>query len=257
MTEHAANRPPLLVDLNAMLGRYPRMDVGPGTVEAMLARMDEVGIAEAVVGHTMSWLHDPATGNREVVRLIKEEPRLSSCWVILPHACGEIAPPREFVDEARAAGVVAVRAYPGDHRYELDGADIAPMVTAVSEAGLPLLVDLRQTSWPTLEALASTRPELTLVVCEIGYREMRRITGVLERTENVLLDLADLSSHCGLEQLVARFGAHRVLFGTGAPVRDQAEAVTRLLLSELDDASVEAIGSQNLHGLLKKQTQAA
>jgi hypothetical protein len=41
-----------------------------------------------------------------------------------------------------------------------------------------------------------------------------------------------------------------MLFGTGTPRRDPADAVTRLLWSELDDQAVRAIGSDNLRGLL-------
>jgi predicted TIM-barrel fold metal-dependent hydrolase len=257
MTDGTPAAPHHLVDVNAMLGRYPRADVGTGTVEALLARMDHVGIAAAIVGHTMSWLHDPATGNRRVVELVRDQPRLAPCWVILPHACGEVAPPAQFIAQAREHGVQAVRGYPADHRYNLAGADIAPMLEAITAAGLPLLVDIRQTDWSTVETVAGRYPDLPVIVCEIGYRDIRRVTGVLERTANVYLDLADLSSHCGLELLVDRFGAGRILFGTGAPVRDQAEAVTRLLWSELDDAAVAAIGAANLRGLQQRQAQAA
>jgi predicted TIM-barrel fold metal-dependent hydrolase len=73
---------------------------------------------------------------------------------------------------------------------------------------------------------------------------------VLERRPNVYLDLSDLSTHEGLEWLCARFGPDRLVFGTGAPRRDAAEAVTRLLWSDLDDAAVARIGHQNLDALL-------
>jgi predicted TIM-barrel fold metal-dependent hydrolase len=66
----------------------------------------------------------------------------------------------------------------------------------------------------------------------------------------VHLDLSYLGSHLGLEWLVDRFGAGRLLFGTGAPVRDPADAVTRLLWSELPDADVAAIGAGNLSRLI-------
>jgi predicted TIM-barrel fold metal-dependent hydrolase len=40
------------------------------------------------------------------------------------------------------------------------------------------------------------------------------------------------------------------LFGTAYPDHDPAEAVTRLLWSELDDDAVTAIGSENAEKLL-------
>jgi predicted TIM-barrel fold metal-dependent hydrolase len=53
-----------------------------------------------------------------------------------------------------------------------------------------------------------------------------------------------------VEWLVRRFGAERLLFGTGTPEFDPAETVTRLLLSELSDVEVAAIGRSNALDLL-------
>jgi amidohydrolase family protein len=240
----------VLLDVDALLGRHPRRDVGPGTVAALLSTMDRVGITEAVVGHTMSWLHDPAAGNRQLLKEIAGQPRLRPCWVMLPDGTNEVGTPDEFVGDAMLSGVAAIRAYPGDHGYDLAGPDTAGMLDAIAAAGLPMLVDSTQTSWPQIETAARDRPTLKIIVCQPGYRTLRRIAGVFERTDNVYLDLANFSSHCGVEWLVDRFGAERLLFGTAYPDHDPAEAVTRLLWSELDDDAVTAIGSENAEKLL-------
>ncbi|NBE99014.1 hypothetical protein FE391_35950 [Nonomuraea sp. KC401] len=246
---------PVLIDADVMLGRHPRRDVGGGTVAELLAAMDRVGVAEAVVGSMTSWLHDPARGNRELTGLLAGQPRLSPCWVLLPDTCGETG--AGFAGAAVEAGVVAVRAFPREHGWDLAGADAAPVLDAVESVRLPLLVDAGQTSWQEVEALARAHPCLRIVVGGVGYRKLRQIAGVLDRTGNVSIGLADLSSHRGLEWLVSRFGADRFVFGTGAPYRDPAEAVTRLLWSELGQAEVAAIGAGNLRRLLRKEVRAA
>jgi predicted TIM-barrel fold metal-dependent hydrolase len=55
-----------------------------------------------------------------------------------------------------------------------------------------------------------------------------------------------------MEWLCDRFGPQRLVFGTGAPRRDPAEAVTRLFWSDVDDAAVARIGHQNLDALLAR-----
>lgn len=239
----------LLIDADALLGRHPRRDVGPGTVADLLSRMGRVGIAAAIVGHTRSWLHDPAAGNELVSRLVADQPRLIPAWVMLPPHSGETGRPDAFVAAAVRRGVAAVRLYPADHGYRLDGPDAARMLDALAEAGLPLLLDADQTDWAAVETVARARPRLPVVVGQAGYRSLRVIAGVLSRADNVHIGLANLSSHCGLEWLVGEFGAGRLVFGTGTLFRDPAEAVTRLLWSELDDAAVAAIGGGNLRGL--------
>lgn len=245
---------PVLIDADAMLGRHPRRDVGGGTVPELLAAMDRVGIAEAVVGNMTSWLHDPHRGNRQLLDLVKGETRLRPCWVMLPDSCGEMT---GFVDAALKGGVRAVRAFPRDHGYELAGPDTAAVLTALAAVRLPLLVDATQTTWGAVEAIAIEHPGLRVVVGGLGYRVLRQAAGVLARAANVHVGLADLSSHCGLEWLVERFGAGRLVFGTGMPYRDPAESVTRLLWSELEDKQVAAIGSGNLGRLLRQEVRAA
>jgi amidohydrolase family protein len=244
-----------LFDVNRQLGTLPWGEIRGGSVDTVLADMDRFGVGRALVSHTMAWRHDPATGNRLVVRELAEHPhggRLRACWVALPDSCGELSPPGTFVREAVAAGVGAVRVFPADHGFDLDGPDFAGYAAACATAGLPLVVGLGETTWAALDRLAGDHPELAVVVCEVGYRVLRRAAAVLQRRRNVHIDLSDLSTHEGLEWLCARFGARRLVFGTGAPGRDPAEAVTRLFWSDLDDAAVARIAHENLDALLAR-----
>ncbi|AIJ26230.1 MULTISPECIES: amidohydrolase family protein [Amycolatopsis] len=245
--------PSCLVDANAMLGPLPTEDVGQGTAAETVKDMDRVGIGSAVVCHSHAWRHDPPSGNRLLVREIADEPRLLPCWVVLPDTCGELGGIDRFLADAERAGVAAFRAYPHDHGYALAGPDVAPLMAAMAERRRPLLVNADQVPLDEVEALAGTHPELPIVLCATGYRLLRRLAGVLARTGNVHVDLSYLGSHLGLEWLVERFGPSRLLFGTGAPARDRADAITRLLWSELDDTATRRIGGTNLLTLLGKE----
>jgi hypothetical protein len=239
-----------LFDANCRLGPFPWGQLGAASAADLLRLMDTTGVDRALVSHTMSWHHDPATGNRQILREVGGHDRLRPCWVALPEACGELGPPRRFAQDALAQGVGAVRVYPREHGFDLDGADFADCAAACAEAGLPILVDLRETSWPALESLAVAHPRLAVIVCEIGYRVMRRAAALLSRVANVYLDLSDLSTHEGLEWLCGRFGPDRLVFGTGAPLRDPGEAITRLLWSDLGEEAVAAIAHATLDRLV-------
>lgn len=241
-----------LLDTHAYIGRFQTQDVGAATPDTLLADMDDLGIERALVTHTMSWLHSPALGNQAVLTELAGHPRLRPCWTVLPDTCGELPAAKEFVAHALSDGVAVLRAYPAEHGYPMDGPAFVPMLSAAAEARLPLLVDCTQTSWPAIAAVAQAHPELPIIVSLVGYRTLRSSTDLLARYPNTHLDLVNFSSHCGLEWLVQQFGASRLLFGTGAPMRDAAEAVTRLLWSALDDHDVRAIGHDNAQRLLER-----
>jgi hypothetical protein len=240
----------MLVDATALLGRHPQGSAGVDTARELLAWLDRFGIAEAVTGHVASWLHDPAAGNELLTGLLAGQPRLRACWVVLPGGTGEVGEPAGFVAAARAAGVAAVRAYPADHGWSLTAPDGARVLDALAAGGLPLFVDAEQTTWDEVTACATAHPALRLLVCRPGYRALRRIAGVFDACANVWVETSTLATHQGLEWLTGRFGAGRLVFGTAVPLRDPAEAVTRLLLSDVDDDAVRAIGGGNLRGLL-------
>lgn len=239
-----------LLDVAASLGRHPAHDVGGGTPAAMLTELDRYGIAAAVVTHSLATHHDPAAGNSRLVAEVADEPRLHACWTVLPPTCGEVPEGAELVSRALARGVAMLSARPHSHGFDLAGPDLAPLLDAAAGHGLPLIVEPGEIGWSTLERIASAHPDLWLILSDVGYRELRRLCGLLARHPRVLVCTANLSGHLTLEYLVERFGAHRLVFGTGQPVRDPAEAVVRLLWSELDDAEVREIGGGTMRGLL-------
>lgn len=242
MQRGALVTPPLrLLDVNAALGRMPH-DVGGGGVADLLGAMDRLGIDEAVVSHLEGWRHAPAAGNARVVAEVADVPRLHACWIVLPDGTGEFPPPSDLARAAREASVVAVRALPEHHGWLLDSPEGTALGRALADERLPLLVDADQTSWPAVEALTAACPELDVVVCRVGYRSTRTFAPMLDRRPRVRLDLSYLGGHDALEWAVRRFGADRLVFGTGAPHVDPAGPVARLSWSGLDDATAAAIG---------------
>lgn len=248
MTDRAL--PPLL-DAHAYLGPDSLHDVGPCTAESLLATMDLVGIETALVTDRAGREYDPAEGNRAVVAATHDLPRLLPCWTVLPATCGQLDPADTFVAAAVDSGVALLRAYPQRHGYDLADPALTGHLSTAAAAGLPLLVDALETDFAAVAALAGAIPDLTIVIGLAGYRVLRDLAGLFTRFPNVLVDTANLSSHCGLEWLTDRFGIARIVFGTGAPQRDPAEAVTRLAWSELTDDAVAAIGHGNLRSLLR------
>ena len=244
-----------LWDVNCLLGRWPSAELLFHDVPGLLARMDQLGITRAAVSHTGCLHYDPVWGNTELMEILARagadaRARLWPCWVLVPPATGEQGTPPELASAMTRGNVYLARLYPRDHNYSLSSPEAAELLAVLAQRKTITLLDFEQSSWEEVDRLAATYPHLPLVVCNVGYRSLRRFAGVLSRRPNVHVDLSYLSSHQGLEWLVARIGAGQLLFGTGAPLSDGGGSATRLLLSGLAEAEATAIARSNLQRLL-------
>ncbi len=249
----------VLWDVNRFLGRWPTAELAYHDLPGMLADMDRLGIARAVVAHTDAWQHDPASGNARLTAELAEaseaiRSRVIPCWVIVPPVTREQGTPSELSAAMDRHAVRFARLCPRDHNYSLTGPDAAEMLDVLDRRRTIAVIDADQTSWEEIDQVAAAHPNLPIVMCRTGYRGLRRMAGVLERRPNCSIDLSYFGSHQGVEWLVERFGASRLLFGTGAPLADGGGGVTRLLLAGIGDEDRSAIGQGNLSRLLARMS---
>src|SRR5687767_4931603 len=140
--------PPALFAANVLLGPLRRQPPSaPQDVPGLLGSLDAYGVQRALVTHTLAKWHHPPVGNRRLQEEIAGHPRLSPCWVVLPAATGEVPSEAEQVANLLAAGVRAARLCPAAHRLSLQQWEIEPLVAALAERRVPLLLDFDHGPW--------------------------------------------------------------------------------------------------------------
>lgn len=247
-----------LFDSNCMLGRRSiHTPLGtPTTPAELLAEMDRLGIAEALVYHAMAIDGHPPEGNARLMREIAGHPRLHPCWVLLP-TTGEMPPPAELVRRMKAQGVRAARMCPNLHRYYVTETNVGDLLAALEEARMPLFLDFgvthwssTNTDWTRLDDLCARYPNLPFIVVGEGPGAPRRLFPFWHKHRNLLLETSYYQIHQGLSEIANRFGPERLLFGTGLPTRAPGPPLVQLQNDFLTDAQREAIGGGNLRRLL-------
>jgi uncharacterized protein len=123
----------------------------------------------------------------------------------------------------------------------------------VCERRVPLLLSLENgVTWPLVYQLLEAYPSLTCVLCDIGIWGVDRYTWpLLESFPNVYLETSLVAlEDGGMEATVARYGAERLLFGSGFPVRYHESAILQLLHADISDEDKQKIASTNLERVL-------
>lgn len=217
----------------------------------LLSDMEHYGISEALVHHAMAVEYAPSFGNERLMIEIAQHPCLHPIWIVLPHHVGDFPPPDELISTMLLRGVRAVRVFPKEHGFTLTPWNAGELCEALAERRIPLFVDADQLSWEHLQQLLVNFPQLLVVLSKVSYRVNRVLYPLLAQYENLHICLgAPYVVHRGLEELCQRFGAERILFGTGTPTFDAGAAVTYLTYANIGDDAKELIGGGNLRRLL-------
>ncbi|MEU2494858.1 amidohydrolase family protein [Streptomyces sp. NPDC007883] len=213
---------PAVVDVNRVLGPLPHDDVPSRDENGLVKELERLRIDAACVVHSHAVYGDPRDGNARLARTADE--RLRPVPVLVPGPLG--------TGDWTGGGARLVRLCPDVHGWAATGPGALCLTAALSRAGVTVLLAWDAVTATDVDLLAGSRPCLRIVLTGTGYRSLRELAELLDTHDQLHVDTSTLAGHRQVEWFAERYGAHRVLFGTGAPVTD--DAGPRHLLDTLD-----------------------
>ncbi len=241
------------LDCNCSIGRvgHPLLLDIPD-VAGLKREMAAAGVDRALVYHTVARFGDPVTGNSMLMREIAGDPALDPVWVVLPPHTGEMPGPEKLVKDLRRGGVKAVRMYPGRprHGFSLSAWCAGEVLEALAAARIPLMLDLEDVTWDEVFALLDGFKGLPLIITNCSYRHTRFLYPLLGKFGTLFVEMSRFLGAGAIEDLVGRFGARPLLFGTNMPAYTGTAAVAMLTYADIDRRDKEAIAGGNLRRLL-------
>jgi len=242
-------------DCNCSVGRVAHPCLSDISDAAGLRReMDRAGIEEALVFHTMARDAGPPLGNSLLMEAIRDVEGLHPVWVVLPHHTGEIPPPRELLKDMEEKGVRAVRIYPTKdyHSFSLAEWSCGELFGALEDARVPLMLDIEIVWWEAIQTILSNHPRLPVIATNVSYRHNRFVYPLFEKYDNIHVETSRYYGAGTFEDVVGRYGAGRILFGTNMPQYTGTAAVSMLTYAEIPPEAKEAIAGGTLRSLLKE-----
>lgn len=247
------------LDSGVLVGRTAT--AGSTEIPDLLALLDRTGVAGAAIQHAVAREHDPATGNRLTSDAAATSSRLLPVWTALPHHTGEFPPPDEFVEEAASSGVRLARMFPSSelsgHRFALRSWVTGDLLSALEKARMPLLLDFTifrrgEPPWDDIAGVCADHPRLPVILVEVQGRNNRTLYPLLERFPELRVQTGGFNVHAGLEDVCARFGAERLVFGSNHPFSSLGAARLHLERALISDGERRLIASGNLRSLLSQ-----
>jgi predicted TIM-barrel fold metal-dependent hydrolase len=251
-----------LFDAHVTVGRHLKLRKnGLHTAEDLLAEMDHYGIAEALVVDSLSRENHPKDGNRRILEVTKSSPRLHRGWSAMPSGIkSEQLPPYDFVNEMTRQQVGALFLYPNQYFFNLSDWSIDALLEPIAASKVPVFINPVEsngkggsdaTDWDGVVALCKRWPSIPVIISENRIRRSQRLLyKALDACPNLHLELSAYWLHRGIEYITERWGAKRLLFGSGWPNFGQHMTLATLTTAEISDQNKRLIAGDNLRELL-------
>ena len=238
-----------IFDCNACFGDSGRPAFSYArTASQLIEEMDFCGIDRALVYHAGQRFGSPQEWNAQLSAEVRSLDRLEATWAILPWQTGEQAEPQEFVEAMRAKGIRALRAFPQEHHYRLNGCTFGPLLRLLIEKRIPLLV---KDHLVAVGDLLAEFPDLTVVAVNQGPHSLERyLRPLVETYPNLYLDTSYYLLDGAIEEFCERYGPGRLLFGSGFPDNCSGSSLLRLIQAHIGPQAKQAIAGGNLQRLL-------
>lgn len=220
------------------------------TAASLLAHLDRLGIARALAWHVHARDLEPMTGNRALVAEIAATPgasgRLIPAFTIaptMPYATGAMANLRRMMTEY---GVRALRIF--RERWTLTL--LEPVVRELADLHPVVFIDVREgLDVREIAEFCAALPEVPVVALHGMWPHQVALFDLLRRCQNFHIDTSWMHTEATIEMAVARFGANRLVFGTGWRAMNGA-ALAGLRHTQVSPEVKARIGDGNLAALL-------
>lgn len=242
-----------LFDCEASFGisGYKR-ETTPITKQEMLSKFDRYGIDCALMRYEYANSSVARKGNMELVDEIRGDVRLFPMWNVIPHHTGEFPEPCELVRLMRENDVKTLTLAPGN--WVVGEWTCGELFRTLERHKIALLLSLSRVTntFAGLYEILKEHRNLRVILTGITYRCMRDVYPLLEMFPNLHICTSGYKAFEGIEDTVERFGAGRLVFGSGMPALSGAASVALLTYARISDEEKTLIASGNLKKLLSE-----
>jgi predicted TIM-barrel fold metal-dependent hydrolase len=173
-------------------------------------------------------------------------------WSILPSCTGEIPPPASLPAEMKKNGISALTLNPLANRFLPCSAVIGDYLEMAQERAIPVLLNTgRGLAIESAECLMREFRQLTAILTfDNCWPSDRLLRPFLEEYPNLCLDMTYVQTAGGLPDIVKKYTARRILFGSGYPECYMGAHMMVIKHAPISEADRELVAGGNLKRIL-------
>ena len=218
-------------------------------IEELARNMKRAGISGGLVLKT---INEAVLANNSLAEDIKNNAMFKGVWTLLPSCTEEIPMPEILPALMKQNNIGALTINPQAHRYIPRKFVIGDYMAMAQERKIPVLLNTaRGINLEQVDDIMRDFPDLTVILtfahCWPNDRFLRPF---LDEYPNLCLDMTYMLTDCGLKDLLKKYPAEKILFGSGYPMSYMGAHMLVIRHAEIDEEYKQKIAGKNLKNIL-------
>ena len=248
-----------IIDAHNHSGPYFNLTVyRGGTVESMIERMDTIGVRKICIAANAAIGPDMILGNDETEDAITRFPDRAMGYVTIK-PCKENEMEQELSRRFSHPGFIGIKLHPGLHGVNVAHDSYRPAMEYADRHSLPVLIHTwSHADVSDLSKLAAQYKSASFIIAHMGGSPdvLNHAIETLIAHDNVFGDTAlSYAPHRGIEYIVRRAGAEKLLFGSDMPFYDPVFTLARVVCADLHESEIEKIAGGNFKAICPKAAE--
>ena len=220
-------------------------------IDSLALEMTRAGISGGLVIKT---INEAVIANTSLAEDIKKYNNLKGVWQILPSCTGEIPAPDKLPEIMKQNNIAAITINPKSHRYLPRKNVIGDYLEMAAERKIPVILNTaRGLTIEQADDIMRDFPDLTAILTyDNCWPSDRILRPFLDSYPNLCLDMTYMLTDCGLKDMLIKYTAERILFGSGYPVSYMGAHMLVIKHAEISDEDKIKIAGGNLKKLIEE-----
>jgi len=236
----------MIVDANTIFGSmwpFERRDISLAKLKGEMARF---GVDRALTLSAKGIFYDHIRGNDETKEVCSKDPRFIPALTVDPRP---LISHDEEIEGGKLEGFKILRLFPEYQGFTIRSSHVKRIAAKAMERDLPLMVPAREGMESVLELLRESKG-LRIILAGVGYSEVAELLVAMEESPNLYVETRLLDSPDGIGMLVGKFGADRLIFGSGSPLGYVGSSLNLIRHAPISEAEKGAILADNITRLI-------
>ena len=218
--------------------------------DKLIGQLKKVNVERAVVSHTAQQFLSVKRGNEILLSKIKNDDIFIPAAAVMPNAAGEFMEISEFDTFVQTNGIKMIKMYPKTQNFSASEWQMGELYSYFEKKRLPLMVSIEEVGADGLYGMLSNHPALRVICTDCGFSNDRDMMRLMEIFQNLYLETGTFYTHGGIEYVVEKFGAQRLLFGTNLQHAEPGAAAARILYADITESEKRKIAYENMKTML-------